>query len=240
LGAYSGLLFYRPRTPPRVTGRSLAELVNGHRALGVAVESGPIGMSLKFGAAIDQDERPTTWDEPIDESGTIRVSREIEWDVRRDCDSLSALVEALATQDESIYRAHLMLGSVADPVRACLAGPETPEADAGPGFDVWSFSIEPIQSYDPETEEPFWVGWMAVSLSGFGTFYPHSPREFVDRAGTHQGIRGLTDLCRRLWPVEPGRPERTIQKLRQRMGALWPYARTDLPWDWYWGGFESD
>jgi hypothetical protein len=100
--------------------------------------------------------------------------------------------------------------------------------------------IGPILSCDLGCEAPFHVGWVSVSLSGYGYLYPWSFAELVQRAEGHPAIGRMTDLCRATWPVDAGRPDQQLKKLRKQMGDLWPYPKIDRPWDWYWGLCESD
>jgi hypothetical protein len=107
-------------------------------------------------------------------------------------------------------------------------------------LDQWFMEIGPIISCDLGSEDLFHVGWLSVSLSGYGYLYPWTFAELVQRAEGDSSIRRVTELCRATWPVEAGRRDRRQKTLRKRMGDLWPYPEIDRPWDWYWGLSESD
>ena len=102
----------------------------------------------------------------------------------------------------------------------------------------WTCEIGPIQSFDLRSDEPLQVGWISVSLSGYGYLYPWSFADLVERVEADPGMRRVAELCRKSWPVPVELPDDGIRELRQKVGGLWPYP-ADLPWDWYWGIAET-
>ena len=80
---YTSLYFYRPTEPPVVTGESLASFIHSFSDLKVSNAQAPLGVKVKFGKAIDQDEKPASWQEPLNK--VISVSAEVEWDLAIEC-----------------------------------------------------------------------------------------------------------------------------------------------------------
>jgi hypothetical protein len=231
------LQYYRPTEPPRVTGADLARFVRGFHDLKLVDEDGRRTVQVKFGEAIDQDERPTSWNEPV--NNVVSVSREIEWDLNDRCESLQAAADWLAEHPRPVYRAYLDLGLATDEVFEHLRRIDSPENDVNLLLDSWSLEIGPVESHDIEAQRVFHVGWISVEISGHGYLYPWTFAELVQRAEDHPSLRRLTEFCRTVWPVRPLRPNGWTRRGRKRMGELWPYRELDRPWDWFWGLCES-
>ena len=70
MGFFSSLVYYRPTQPPIVRPESLLAFVQGFADCEVTSERSALGCSLevKFGNAIDQDDVPSMWDAPVDDS----------------------------------------------------------------------------------------------------------------------------------------------------------------------------
>lgn len=102
--------------------------------------------------------------------------------------------------------------------------------------DLWSFAIRPL-IYDDEMQHQHHLGWMDVSFSGNGYFFPCRPKDVIDQMRAHPLVRPLEDLCRELWPVSPVRPSRHDLAVRREMikTGAWPFEKVDLPLDWCWG-----
>lgn len=234
---YTALMFYRPTPPPMVSGRGLAEFVRAFARLGLSQNEGPMTASLKFGEAIDQDEKPASWFEPLIPG--IGETQEIEWDVEESCGSLANMAQLLSDHDRPIYRGYLGLGKATDDVSDHLKRVGSPENETDLVPDAWSLEIGLIESVALNLQEALVVGWISVAISGNGYLYPWSFRELVERAERHPSIRRLMQLCRETWPVLPEAPTAQEIEKREQMGDLWPYGRHDLPWDWYWGLHET-
>jgi hypothetical protein len=230
---YTVLHFYRPRTPPVITGAALAKFVRAVDRLHVSEVKYPQTVQVKFGKAIDQDEEPSTWSEQVNRG--ICVSKEIEWDVAIQCESLRAVSEGLVSHNRPVYRAFIELGSATTDIFQHLARVNSPENNVDLTLDSWSLEIGPVISAALDSEVQFHIGWISVNLSGYGYLYPWTPAELVERAEKHSGIRQVMELCKKTWPVEPKRPDLHHTKMREQMGDLWPYSEIDVPWDWYWG-----
>jgi hypothetical protein len=243
---YTTLSFYRPTKPPTLTGADLAAFVSAFATLGVSdpKAGATFGFEVRFGDSIDQDDQPADWLDPVLEGpsgGGIYTIDSIDYDTEAgDLRSLDELSGALATLEQRpIYRATLTLGQIVRPILDSLRREPSEDNPLGLGLDTWSFEVGPIVTYNLASEEPFHVGWIAVQASGPGYLYPWTFRELIGRADAIPQVQELIGLCRRTWPVVPGRLARRIVKARKAMGDLWPYARLDRAWDWYWGLQES-
>jgi hypothetical protein len=241
---YTTLSFYRPTAPPQIIGADLAGFVSAFAALGAADgTSARLSYEIRFGRSVDQDDKPTDWDEPVLEGpsgGGIYINRTVDFDAEGTVSSFIDLAGALTTLGRRpIYRANLMLGQVVPSVYDGLSREPSEENEMGLSLDSWSMKVGPILSYNLATEEPYHVGWVAVQVSGHGYLYPWAFRNLIDRAEALTPIREMTKLCRRKWPVPDDRPPRRVVKSRKATGNLWPYPRADQPWDWFWGLQES-
>jgi hypothetical protein len=239
---YTTLSFYRPTKPPKLKGGDLAEFVTMFASLGLTKEEGIIGYGIKFGRSIDQDEKPISSEGPS-VNGISVISR-IRYDAEGDFKSLAELAEALKEIDGTIYRASVSLGLVTDSIFESLRRLPSEANDLPLTLDSWSLEIGPTLSYSMGSDDVFLVSLIAINLSGHGYLYPWTFRELIDRAEAIEPIAGLMEGCRRLWPIveskrtwpiDRSQPGRRVVKTRERMGKLWPYSRTDLPWDWFWG-----
>jgi len=236
---WSSLLFYRPTKPPIVMGKTLAAFVGQLQQIGILKNEMLLPMHLKFGESIDQDDRPTSWEEPITEDGLITTDVEIEWDVEKKVKSLEDIIQELGHHTPHIYRASISLGVASRDVIESLQRLNSPQNKHDLSLhDCW-LNIGPQEIYDLNSEESALVGWMSLSLCGPGYLYPWTFPELVSRAEACQKIVAAAKLCRSTWPVEPSVPPVTIQEARMKLGELWPYADFNLPWDWYWGIAES-
>src|SRR6476620_10564184 len=107
---YLSLMFYRPRKPPVVTANDLAVVISHLADTGKLSSSGTFGAKIKFGDAIDADNKETICYEP-QETGIIHVG-EIEWDIASSTlKSAMEVMEMLSGNCERIYRANIFLGT---------------------------------------------------------------------------------------------------------------------------------
>lgn len=237
---YTSLHFYRPGPPPILTGAQLAAFVARFASLGIATEGDSIGLRVKFGRAIDQDDRPTDWDEPLTPDGILSIARRIAYDAESaDLPSLARLADALARLGGPIYRAGLDLGGVAEPVLSRVSREPSEENTVSLSLCRWALEAGPILSHALGGEAAYSVGWLSVAMHGPGYLYPWDFRGLLDRVESAPGVHHLMDLCRRTWPVRGDPPPRRVIRARRRMGELWPYDRLDLPSDWSWGLAEG-
>ncbi len=237
MSSYTSLDFYRPTAPPIITGEQLARFVRAFAKLGVSTDGYPMTIELKFGKAIDQDEKPSLEYEQVYK--TIWAPKESDLDLEEERRSLKSVSSVLSGKKKTIYRAFIGLGAATKEIFDHLARIKSPENETDLTLDSWSLQIDPIMSSSLGSDDQFFVGWISVGISGYGYLYPWTPADLVRRAESHPGIRKVKMLCQKTWPVESGEPNQQVKKLRKRMGALWPYDRVDIQWDWYWGIEET-
>lgn len=236
MGFFTTLHFYRPSNPPVITGLILAEFLRAFSSLQASDGKRSLATDVKFGKAIDQDEKPTTWEAPTSTPG-VTTYEGIEWDLSINCQSLDEQATALAQHDRPIYRASLQIGTVTN--YHSLQRLNSPDNEVDLTLSSWSLEIGPVMSSGLESDTPFFVGWISVNISGYGYLFPWTPAELVERADAHPGVRRVMELCRATWPVKAEPPTRRQLDVRRQMGDLWPYKQIDVPWDWYWGIQES-
>jgi len=246
MGFYSSVNLYRPGPPPkRVTGLDLARFVSRFAALGLHSEPDPgperrsrlVKARLRFGAPIDKNRKPITFLIPTAVKNVFTTG-EIEWDVETsDVWSLHELAARLAEQETPIDRAFLMLGKVNTTALASLRWTEQVNGEWN-GFepDLWSFAIRPL-IYDDKQQREHHLGWMDISFSGNGYFFPCRPKDVIDQVRSHPRVAPLENICRELWPVKLQRPSRRDLAVRREMAktGAWPYEAIDQPLDWCWG-----
>lgn len=235
---YTDLIFYRPRPAPVVTADDLARFTSRLWDTETLTVTGPWYLSVKFGKAIDQDDRGTMWFEE-DRSG-IEIPHEIEWDVElQNPPDVAGIIGALSGDDRRIYRAHLMLGQPTDGLLHPITREGSPENNVGFFPDTLGVEIGPIEIYNLSSDQPVHCGWIGVSVSGDGYLFPWTFRDVVGRLEASPEVQRICEVCRSEWPVAPERPKRRIRSLRRQLGDLWPYDDENRPWDWYWGVAES-
>lgn len=248
---YTSLYYYRPTKPPRVTGPVLAAFLRELSATALFERKGPESLKVKFGRAIDQDTRPSSWEVPVRGVPGMCTFDGIDWDIEHERLSLDDALAVLSNHDRPVYRASAGLGYLRQDITRTL---QTLRPDDGaPNLclgdcSVW---IEPIELGQMSDDATYKVGWMGVSFSGYGYLYPWTARDVTDRALASPDLRRVADVCRRLFPVDPNgtpsllerlTPERRrsrITSIRKRMRDLWPFDDLDAPWDWYWGVLET-
>lgn len=219
-----------------VTPAELAAFVRQLQALDVCDSDSNFECQLKYGPQIDADERGTVnivWDE----SG-LGVSTDYPWDRDEKFSDLVQLAEALAADHQSLYRAHLSMGVMKPGLCEALTREPSVENEIGLYLGELSFEIGPITVAGLATEEPAFVGWMALKISGPGYYFPWSFRMGRDRAEAQPELQHVATVCRELWPVlpTPVTPERIA--VRREVGELWLYE-LDQPTDWLWFASET-
>lgn len=235
---FTSLTFYRPTSPPAVTAADFSRFIAQIHD-GVALTTSGLEMlRVKFGDAIDQDDEGTLWGEEL--TPAISIMHDIEWDVDLSDDStIQEIIEALVSDSRRIYRARVTLGMPEDDVLRPITRENSPENEIGFYPDTLSIEIGPIRCFSLGSERSFHVGWIGLTISGGGYLFPWTFRDVFDRLQGSKQIQQLTNVCRSFWPVAKKPPEHRIIQLRKKLNELWPYARFDEPWDWYWGLRES-
>lgn len=236
---YSSLLYYRPCKPPRITGRDLARFVTAVKSLGILQDAGYQHCNVKFGSAIDQDDG--NMDASVEVLPGLRTIAQKKWDLDKYTKSLDEIIRLLEPQGESVYRAHLGFGRLIDPVAEAISRVDSPENEIN--FTPCDLALEfgPVRCAMLGSDEIWQVGWIKVSLHGYGYLWPWTFRELIARAEGLPEISRLTDLCRTFWPIEAEQRKVGEESIAQRkeMGQLWPYDEIDRPWDWFWGVSET-
>src|SRR5262245_48745047 len=139
---YTSLVYYRPTKPLQVTGPSLAHFLRIFDDCNLLAEDSQCYVSIKFGSAIDQDDKPTCWQEPIND--VISESREIDWDLQEQGKSIPELAALIDQHPRSIYRASLMLGCANKAIVTAFS--REPSEDNEQPMCLWDFhiSLEPV------------------------------------------------------------------------------------------------
>lgn len=234
---FTTFTYYRQGKPPVIAGTQLAEFVRAFDRLGIASIYGSLAVTLKFGSAIDADDRPAIWVENI--GSGIATTREIRWDVAKRCGALSELADSIAGLDEPIHRGHLDLGVAVTEVCNAVQRIGSPENTVDLTLDSWSLEIGPCFTRSLSADDSCLAGWIGLNLSGYGYLYPWTLAELVKRAEREPAIQKLMDLCNQTWPVEASAPRRADIRIRRKMGNLWPYPSLNEPLGWYWGISET-
>ena len=157
---FTSLKFVRPRKPPVVTGAALSTFLQQFFALEVVEPKRSLqqrALQLRFGAAIDQDDRPPHFEEPEGDSGIVSAVRSITWDVDESPASVEELLAILKKELRPIYRAYVDLGPLPRWLFEYLAGPNGPIPEGHLALDSWSLEIGPIKSHGLSSE----VLWQA-------------------------------------------------------------------------------
>jgi len=264
MGFFSSLVYYRPTPPPIIRSPSLLKFVQRFADCGAADEKSALGCSLqvKYGDAVDQDDSPATWEEPIDygtkptwlqrlatllgfrpraeSSVSICTEEEIDWDCLEQYDTLTELAEGIGGLDpkQNVYRAEIILGTATDSVIRAMERVDSPENEIDLLLTDWMLQVGPIEIFDLATEQPYHVGWIGLSLGGDGYLFPWTLKDLVKRAEACPEVRSVANVCRDLWPISPELPSQERMQNRRTLGDLWPDP-IDAPVDWAWGVEET-
>lgn len=230
---WSSLVFAQVAAPPIVTLTSLGALVHELISAEVLANDEPPLCQVKFGPRVDADEETTDVVE-WDASGIIATHHPYPWDHSTTYPSLAALAKALSSDERTVYRAFLMLGSAHPDIVAALTREPSPENERGLCLHAVSFEVGPVWVNVLDGEPPAFVGWMGLSFSGQGYYYPWEPREVRERAEAHGLLRRAAEACRATWPVEPVQPTADLIAIRRQRAALWLYDDFARPLDWMW------
>ena len=235
---YSSLKFYHPGPPPKVTGDDLARFAAAVKATGLLEDKYLLPSQVKFGKAIDQDDREDSWEVEI--APGLFSFEEIEWDVELAPKAgIAEVISRLERESRGVYRASICFGLPSPEVREPIARRGSPENEVDLGPDSLSLRIGPVGLSDLQSGDGVHAGWISLNFSGPGYMYPWTLRDWVARAEGSPAIGRLTALCRETWPVEPAKPSRGAVKARRALKSLWPYDDLAKPGDWYWGVQET-
>jgi len=176
-----------------------------------------------------------------EETPTLFIDEEIEWDYEKSPVSPSSLAESLRGlgSNTNVYRAFVPLGSASDVVIRAMERVNSPENEIDLTLWDWRLEVGPIECADLASEDAVYlVGWLAVGLSGPGYLFPWTFRDLVAHAEKSAGLQAVAAVCRSIWPIAPQVPDARRIEARRIMGRLWPYP-IDAPVDWVWGLLES-
>jgi hypothetical protein len=248
---YTSLRFYRPTPPPVVSGREFLRFLHDLCSAGVFEARGATVLQIKFGRTIDQDEKSTMVEVPLEDEPGVSLIRDIDWDVDEPKITLEDAAEMLKGEDRAVYRAFAFIGTVNPAITAAL---QTRRPDDGEeNLALWdgSVSIGPVRVCSLGGDREFQVGWMDVGIGGNGYLWPWTARDLTDRAARLPDLEPLTQVCRSSFPIDPNDRSPTFKakrwsdvlrsrrRGRRQMGALWPHDDLDVPADWHWGVAET-
>jgi hypothetical protein len=231
---WSSYLLVQSAPPPVVTGRQIAAFVRELAATGLIVPGGlPVSCKVKYGPRIDADYETTDLVE-WDESGIIGTTKEYPWDRDAKFATLPELADSVTNDQRTVYRAYLSLGTADPDIEAALTRQPSSENVEGLYPSDVSFHIGPQIVQGLASDEPAAVGWMALTFSGPGYFFPWSFKQARQRAQSSDGLKRLTEICRAAWPVAPSRVTKEMIDSRRALGELWLYDDLSIPRDWLW------
>lgn len=236
---WTSLQFYRPTSPPQITGTTLGAFVRAFVSLEVSDASADMDTTIKFGAAVDQDERPCTWEEEVSPGSVVSIARTINWDVTVGRGPLVDIAGRLDQLDRMVYRAHIPLGSLVPDISERFVRAPSREEPDGLSLFTCSLKIEPVLLANMASASTFFGGWVSLSFGGYGQIWPWTTKDLVSKAENSLTLRRLMDLCRHTWPVPSSQPTGRVQASREQMGDLWPYVDRERPLDWSWSVCEG-
>ena len=235
MSAYTSAECYRAGGyPPVIKAADLTTFVERVQVLGI-LQSETMDIMLKFGQAIDQDDR-SAW-EMVQVTECISMLADFAWDIEERQLSGMQAQELLRTlpDTENIYRVHLSFGMLRDDIRAQLSRVEDEQNFLE--LDHLSFTINPILLNDPQEDDIFHVGWLSFSVSGYGCLLSGEYEEMIAKLRASDALHALRNICREMWPATDVFISEDIE-VRMQMGKLWAEA-PDAPFDWYWAINET-
>jgi hypothetical protein len=234
----SCLVLARAAPPPVVTAAAIGAFLRSLDATGALAGGGEPLCQIKYGPRVDADDRTTDvidWDE----SNIIGTLGDYPWDVSQTFPSVAVLADALAVDGRPVYRAYLGLGALHAEIVAALTRAPSEENEVGLCLYEADFSVGPVLVAGLYSEAPALAGWMGLSLSGPGYFFPWEYRQARQRAEAVALVRRLTEACRAAWPVVPAAASAEAHAGRRGLGELWLYDDFAVPQDWLWFVSES-
>lgn len=235
---YSSLVLIRVAPPPAVTTSAIGAFLRELAATEAFVGRDELLCQVKYGPRVDADDRTTDAME-WGESGTIGTVGEYPWDISRTFPSTAALADALAADGRSVYRAYLDLGELHPDIVAALTREPSEENEIGLHLSGLSFHVGPVLVAGLGSKAPVLAGWMGLSFSGSGYFFPWDYQQVRERAEAVELVHRLADTCRAAWPVPHASPSPEAMATRRQLGELWLYDDFTLPQDWLWFVSES-
>lgn len=235
---WSSLTLARCARPPVVAASAIGRLLGDLITTGALVGKEPLLCELKYGPRVDADER-TTDTVDWDDSSIIGTVRNYPWDRSETFPSIASLADALAADNHSLYRAHVSLGPLHTDIVAALTREPSPKNEMGMSLSGASFHVGPVLVSGLAGANKTLVGWMGLSFSGPGYYFPWTFREARERAEAVKLVGRLATACRAAWPVPPGGAPAKFVAARRQLGNLWLYDDAELTEDWLWFASES-
>jgi hypothetical protein len=235
---WSSLVLARAAPPPVVNADAIGAFLRGLAATGALVGGNELLCQVKYGPRLDADERTTDVTE-WDESGTIGTVGEYPWDISEMFPSVAILADVLAGDSRSVYRAYLSVGELHPDIVAALTREPSEENEVGLCLSWVSFSVGPVLVAGLGSEAPAFAGWMGLSFSGPGYFFPWEYRQVRELAESVELVGRLVEVCRGAWPVAPAPVSVEAVAGRRQLAELWLYDDFALPQDWLWFVSES-
>ena len=228
--------FVRPQPPPVLRLSDLADFVEKIVATGVASIRPGSSLNVKLGKAIDEDDRPTFWDEPVNE--LVSTMREIEWHFgARGPTMIDALRKFAEGNNTPIYRAQVFCTLRSDISSALTIPADQNDRGWCPG-DL-GIILGPILAHDLTCEIQPQVGWIETGISGPGYLFPWTLKDVVARLEAISEVRRMMEVCRTTFPLPVNPVGDQIIELRRTVTQLWAYDDFERPWDWYWWPQET-
>jgi hypothetical protein len=234
---WSSLKLARGGAAPVVTAAAIGAFIRELASTGALVGGEEPQCQIKYGRRVDADEKTTEVVER-NEFG-IGITREYPWDRSDTFPSLAAMADALATDRRKVYRAFLRLGDVHRDIATALTRQPSEANHDGLYLNLASFSVGPALVAGLASETESLVGWMDLTLSGPGYFYPWIYRQARERTEGVSLVRRMADVCRAAWPVPPVAASAKLIASRRQLDTLWLYDDLAMPQDWLWFVSES-
>jgi hypothetical protein len=235
---WSSMNLVRMGPPPRVTTSAMREFVLELSKMRVLEDENDFSWRIKFGERVDADELTTNlidWNE----SGMIGTQREYPWDVNLAYKTIADFANSTEADNKPVYRALIGLGTSNDEIVNALT--RNPCEDNEYPMCLWSlwFEVGPIQITSLGSESVIQAGWMNLSFSGPGYFFPWDFRFAKQRLESVDIVQGIVELCRKTWPVPKSSTSAKTIAARQECSELWMYDDFALSQDWLWFASEN-
>jgi hypothetical protein len=257
MSTYTTAYCYRSGGEPQIVKPAdLARFIERILALDILTWDN-LGIQIKFGEKIDQDDRTTYEEEQVGNNSYLLL--DYDWDINEERLSYSGALSLLGNPlkykeiiekpklfflkpktiqkklPENIYRASISFNEMKESVWKNLSHQEQGNYLYLSDF---SFDITIIEVADPQEAEVYQTGWMAFSVHGNGYLFPWTYEDTLIKLRQHPVLNQIRDICREMWPASTTPPDKEIIASRMKMGKLWSES-ADAPDDWYWTICES-
>ena len=246
-------IFYRPGLPPPLDAAALADFLERFAACEMIGTEHPIlWCRINFGERIDGRVRPffcTRSPRPwppwalrffvlprlLDALRTRSArSRRIPADLELlDCNLLEVVRIIRAKGCDAPARVSIG-GYVSSSGSRCLealAFFQSPEWMEPGG---WQLDVGPIEIQKPGDTAAVCVGWMSLTLSGFGYYLPGFMGRWIAQAEEDPHVSELIELLRSAFPGSGSLPPKDLVALRREHPDFWPVGDPEAPLDWSW------